>query len=466
MSSNQPIALIIDDEPDILQLLSITLGRMNIQTVRAETVKQALQHLSEQTFDLCLTDMRLPDGTGMDIISELQKISPQTPIAMLTAHGNMQMAIEALKLGAFDFVSKPIELPKLRELIQSALQLKKTQPKSKSTQQLIGDSLNMQQLRATIGKVARSQAPVAIFGESGTGKELVARLIHMNGPRHAEPFVPVNCGAIPSELMESELFGHMKGSFTGAINDKPGLFKAAQGGTLFLDEVADLPLHMQVKLLRAIQEKSVRPIGSSQEISCNVRVLCATHKNLGQMVTNGQFRQDLYYRLNVIEIMVPPLRSRKQDIPILTMALLRKINPQIIISPSALNKLEQYDFPGNVRELENILERATTLLDSNSLEADDLMFSSHTQTIINQKDLSLSLKEKENSTASSNASHSSASTPLYRGTLALDEFLEKIERDEITAALESCRWNKTAAAKQLGISFRAMRYKLQKLGLD
>ncbi len=463
MTSLTSIALIIDDEPDILQLLSITLGRMNIKAICASNVKEAKNQLNHQSFDLCLTDMKLPDGSGMDIISEIQNKSPETPVAVLTAHGNMKLAIKALKLGAFDFVSKPIELPKLRELIQSALRLKQSdiKPNKLATSKLIGDSSAMEKLRQTIIKVARSQAPVAIFGESGTGKELVARLIHSNGPRHDQPFVPVNCGAIPSELMESELFGHKKGSFSGAIADKPGLFQIAHGGTLFLDEVADLPLAMQVKLLRAIQEKAVRPVGSGEEVSCNVRILCATHNNLGEMVAEGKFRQDLYYRLNVIELLVPPLRARREDVPKLTMALLGKINEDVEISPSALKKLQTYNFPGNVRELENILERAITLIDSNTIHANDLNFPSYKNPQLSQTPEKTQIQLPESAETSINSSSVSA-----RGDLSLDEFLENIEKEEIVKALESTRWNKTAAAKLLGISFRAMRYKLQKLHLE
>ena len=312
--------LVIDDERDIRELLTITLGRMDLQVDAVGTVADARRALSERSYDLCFTDMRLPDGSGQEIIELIASTCPDTPVAMITAYGNVDAAVNALKAGAFDFVSKPVDIQMLRGLVRTALRLAEekrngsaTAKTGDSSERLIGDSPAMQQVRATIAKLARNQAPVYIAGESGVGKELVARLIHEQGPRASGPFVPVNCGAIPSELMESEFFGHRKGSFTGAGADKEGLFQVAQGGTLFLDEVAELPLHMQVKLLRAIQEKAVRPIGGRDEIPVDVRILSATHKNLGQLVEQGQFRQDLFYRINVIELRVPPLRERRGD---------------------------------------------------------------------------------------------------------------------------------------------------------
>ncbi|HFB64251.1 MAG TPA: sigma-54-dependent Fis family transcriptional regulator [Aeromonadales bacterium] len=462
MTDPQPIVLIIDDEPDILQLLSITLNRMKLKTVTARDVKEANKRLVEQKYDFCLTDMRLPDGSGLDIIRTIQKGTPDTPVAVLTAHGNMDTAVKALKLGAFDYVSKPIELPKLRELVKSALKLKQNflPQQNQSKNNLIGSTPEMQQLQETIIKVSRSQAPVAIFGESGTGKELVARLIHQSGPRCDQQFVPVNCGAIPAELMESELFGHIKGSFTGAINDKEGLFQQAEGGTLFLDEVGELPLSLQVKLLRVIQEKSVRPVGGAKEISCNVRILSATHKNLSRLVQEGKFRQDLYYRLNVIELMVPSLRQRIDDIPELVTGLLKKINPEIQISQGAIDLLKEQDFPGNVRELENILERTIALIDGNTIRQQDLVFTNHHSDSNDNDSASLPVARQPE------AKITSETAVPKRDGIPLDKFVEEIEKKEIMQALEASRWNKTAAAKLLGMSFRSLRYKLQKFDLE
>ncbi len=458
--SQSPIALIVDDEPDILQLLGITLSRMNIKTHKAENLTQAYQALETKKFNICLTDMRLPDGDGIELISHIQSTHPDLPVALITAHGNMEIAIDAMKKGAFDFLSKPIDINALRNLVNSALKVNSQPQKQSATRstnkiktQLIGDTPIMKKLKQTILKLARSQAPVYIKGESGTGKELVAKLIHYKGPRADQAFVPVNCGAIPSELMESEFFGHVKGSFTGAIADKKGLFQQADGGTLFLDEVADLPLAMQVKLLRAIQEKSIRPVGSETEISINVRILSASHKNLLSLVEQDKFRQDLFYRINVIELDVPPLRNRTDDISSLTDYLLTKISANLSIekppiSNAAINALINHPFPGNIRELENILERAATLSFGE---------------LIDIEDLNLSAQQNDNI-----GSSTSKTTNQYsaRGNLSLDKFLENIEIAEIKKALEASEGNKTKAAKLLGISFRAMRYKLQKLDLE
>ncbi|MCC6561666.1 MAG: sigma-54-dependent Fis family transcriptional regulator, partial [Xanthomonadales bacterium] len=370
-------ALVIDDEPDIRELLVMTLTRMGLAVDTAATQAEAFARLSEHEYDLCFTDMRLPDGNGQDIIAHVARQHPQTPIAMITAFGNVDAAVNALKAGAFDFVSKPVDLAVLRRLVQTALKLgeqRKAETQG-SNEKLIGQSAAMQAVRQTIAKVARSQAPVYIRGESGTGKELVARMIHELGPRSAGPFVPVNCGAIPSELMESEFFGHKKGSFTGANTDKEGLFQAASGGTLFLDEVADLPMHMQVKLLRVIQEKAMRAVGSTAEVPIDVRILSATHRELSKLVEQGQFRQDLFYRINVIEVRVPPLRERAEDIPLLAERYLDRIAPEWGIerpqlSEAALKALMAYNFPGNVRELENILERALILSSGPTLTID------------------------------------------------------------------------------------------------
>jgi len=446
MSQRQKI-LIVDDEPDIRELLEITLGRMKLDTRSARNVKEAQDWLAREPFDLCLTDMRLPDGNGLELVQHIQKRHAQVPVAMITAFGSLDTAIHALKAGAFDFLTKPVDLGRLRELVGSALRLR-TAPLNENSidNRLLGTSPPMQALRKQIGKLARSQAPIYISGESGSGKELVARLIHEQGPRIDKPFVPVNCGAIPSELMESEFFGHRKGSFTGAHEDKPGLFQVANGGTLFLDEVADLPLAMQVKLLRAIQEKSVRPVGGQQEQVVDVRVLCATHKDLSIEVAAQRFRQDLYYRLNVIELRVPPLRERREDIEDIANNVLRRLaeqadQPAARLSPQALAALKGYRFPGNVRELENMLERAHTLCENDQINADDLRLAEP-------------------------ASPSEQDGPSLADIDNLEDYLESIERKLILQALEETRWNRTAAAQRLNLTFRSMRYRLKKLGLE
>ena len=369
--------LIIDDELDLRELLKLTLAKMHISAIAVETVSQAKVELKQQPFDLCLTDMRLPDGSGLDLVAYVQKHHPQLPIAVLTAYGNVELAVEALKLGAFDFLSKPVNLTRLRSLISNALSLPDAAHIDSMIDEplLLGESQHMRNIRQQITKVARSQAPMYISGESGTGKELAARSIHRQSPRAKNLFAPVNCGAIPSNLMESEFFGHLKGSFTGAVEDKMGLFQAASGGTLFLDEVADLPLDMQVKLLRAIQEKRVRPVGSESEVEVDVRLISATHKNLQDAVMEGTFRSDLFYRLNVIDIHMPSLRQRPEDIALLTEEFLKHLRSNgkaVKLSKSALDALRCYNFPGNVRELENILERAATLCENNRIEVSDL----------------------------------------------------------------------------------------------
>lgn len=459
-------ALLVDDEPDILELLAITLMRMGIETQQAHTLNEAHQLLKQQSFDLCLTDMHLPDGNGLDLVSFIQQDYPNTPVAVITAFGSIETAIEALKQGAFDFVSKPVELPRLRDMVQQALKIKtsaKIDDEVKETNsELLGQSKAIQRLRGQINKVARSQAPVYISGESGSGKELVARLIHELSPRTDAPFVPVNCGAIPSELMESEFFGHKKGSFTGAVSDKLGLFQSAQGGTLFLDEVADLPLHMQVKLLRAIQEKSIRPVGSQKEEPTDVRILSATHKDLAQEVESGNFRQDMFYRINVIEINVPSLRERQEDIALLADFFLEKLarnndTSAAQLSPSALAILQSYNFPGNVRELENTLERAYTLCENNVIDADDLQ--------LRPTDTSGSLAPAESASVAPIAEQPT-STPSTTENGSLDNYLEEIEKQAILKALEETRWNRTAAAEKLGISFRQIRHRLKKFGIE
>ncbi|HEY0962689.1 MAG TPA: sigma-54 dependent transcriptional regulator [Pseudomonadales bacterium] len=451
--------LIVDDEPDIRELLEITLSRMNLATQSAGDLATARRLLAAEPFNLCLTDMRLPDGDGLELVRDIQARYPHIPVAVITAHGSTETAIEALKSGAFDFVSKPVDLVKLRALVQSALKLSAApvavpNKASEATTRIVGSSRSMQALKAQIMKVARSQAPVFISGESGSGKELVARAIHMEGPRKDREFVAINCGAIPAELMESEFFGHRKGSFTGADQDKIGLFQAAHGGSLFLDEVADLPLHMQVKLLRAIQEKSIRPIGSQTEIAVDVRLISATHKSLAQELSRGTLRQDLYYRINVIEIHVPPLRERADDIPALADFILASIanahaQPKASLSPAALDVLQQHPFPGNVRELENLLLRACALADNAVIQPGDL------------PDLVGAVPFQPQVQRPSPPGTEAADEPF-----SLEKHLEKIEREAIEKALTESRWNRTAAARKLGMSFRSFRYRLKKLGLD
>lgn len=467
-------ALIVDDEPDIRELLEITLGRMNIDTASAEDVTSAKVLLEAQSFDFCLSDMNLPDGNGIELVQHINDHYPHVPVAMITAHGSMESAVEALKAGAFDFVSKPVKLDQLRNLVDTALNLKPLDGKSDiNAPSLLGEASAMKVLRKQISKLARSQAPIYISGESGSGKELVARSIHENGPHQDGPFVPVNCGAIPSELMESEFFGHTKGSFTGAVSDKEGLFQAANGGTLFLDEVADLPLPMQVKLLRGIQEKAIRPIGGQQEISVDVRILSATHKDLAKEVELGNFRQDLFYRINVIELSVPSLRERVDDIPILADSLLGRIAeeyemPAPKISSDALKMLQGYNFPGNVRELENILERAVTLCENDVITAEDLQLGGAALAPVTTEPLETKTEPQGGSSTESPtpSGEDARKLSLPEDEESLDSYLENIEKNVIVEALEATRWNKTAAAKNLGITFRALRYKLKKLGLE
>ena len=450
--------LIVDDEPDIREVLELTLGRMNLETRSASNIDEARHLLKDYKFDLCLTDMRLPDGNGIELVRHIQDEHPYLPVAVITAFGNMETAVAALKAGAFDFVSKPLDLNDLRTIVRSALRVGQAQVVKTTTavgseppetgtgvKKMLGESAAIEKVRTMIERLARGQAPVYIAGESGTGKELAARLIHELGPRADKPFVPVNCGAIPESLMESEFFGHKKGSFTGAVTDKDGLFKAADGGTLFLDEVGDLPLSMQVKLLRAIQEKSVRPVGAQSEFKVDVRILSATHKNLHDLVAQGKFRQDLYYRLNVIELVIPSLRERAEDIPLLAEALCRKLSENMGMKPPGLTldateALQRYAFAGNVRELENILERALTLCNGSEITVGDLQ-----------------LPQIEAARAEDGA---------FTDKESLDDYLERLERSAIEKALTKANQNKTAAAKLLGISFRALRYKLEKLGIE
>jgi len=442
--------LIVDDEPDIRELLEITLLRMGLETRSAEDYGSATRMLEEESFNLCLTDMKLPDGDGIELVEHIQRHYPNTPSAVITAHGSIDLAIQAMKSGAFDFVSKPVSLETLRNLVDKALTLpsspQQAQISGSDRYRIVGDSAPLQELKKAIAKFARSQAPVFIHGESGTGKELVARQIHMQGSRAGANFIAVNCGAIPSELMESELFGHLKGSFTGATSDSEGLFKAANGGTLFLDEIADLPLSMQVKLLRVIQEKSIRAVGAQQEQPIDVRIISASHKDLDAMVKNGEFRQDLYYRINVIGVSVPRLIEHADDIPQLVEFLIEKHNVQsgdrIAITDSALAALQAYSFPGNVRELENILERAMALCEDHCIEAADLQL------------------PQTGSDANANAEDAAEANPASLGAMTRD-----LEKEQIVDALQSHRWNQSATARALGLTLRQLRYRIEKLDL-
>lgn len=461
-------ALIVDDEPDIRELLEITLGRMNIDTEVAPDLRTARALLTAGDYDLCLTDLQLPDGNGLELVAEIAVDRPTLPVAVITAFGSMDAAIRALKCGAFDFVEKPVDLERLRQLVDTALRITPGTPSTAAGERLVGTSAVMDRLRAQIAKLARSQAPIYISGESGSGKEVAARLIHEQGPRREGAFVPVNCGAIPNELMESEFFGHIKGSFTGAQTDKEGLFKAATGGTLFLDEVADLPLAMQVKLLRAIQEKAVRSVGGHSEDAIDVRILSATHKDLAEEVSAGRFRQDLFYRLNVIELPIPSLRERPGDIDEHTTRILQRLATDYAgtsprISQRARDALAGYGFPGNVRELENILERAFTLCDNDCIEVQDLQLQSNGSAPAMV--MATAVDNGREPARSIGAIDLDWLPPLPQGQ-SIEDYLETIERVLIHRALESTRWNKTAAAKALGITFRALRYRLKKLDLE
>jgi two-component system, NtrC family, response regulator PilR len=437
----QPKVLVVDDEPDLLELLELTLSRMGLDTTRAESVNDALRLLDREPFDLCLTDMRLPDGEGLRVVEYITQKALDVPVAVITAFGSAENAVAALKAGAFDYLSKPVALEQLRALVKQALKVpEKVQPSA--SYQLLGDSPAMQLVRSMIDRLAKSQAPVFINGESGSGKELAARMIHLKGPRSELPFIAVNCGAIPENLMESEFFGYKKGAFTGAEGDRDGFFQAANGGTLFLDEVADLPLAMQVKLLRAIQEKKVRKVGATTEEPVDARIISATHKRLSTLVDNGEFRQDLYYRLHVIELAMPSLREMREDIPLIANAILIKLARSGVagLEPEAAVALERYPFPGNVRELENILERGLSLAaDSQHITAEDL----HLTPVADETDVNIPAGDK----------------------WPLQDYLDRVERQAINEALEKTRYNRTAAAKLLGITFRAMRYRMERLGI-
>ena len=438
----QPRVLLIDDEPDLLELLELTLSRMGLDTTRAESVSEAIRYVDSESFDLCLTDWRLPDGPGLKVVEHINQKGLDLPVAVITAYGSAENAVAALKAGAFDYLAKPVALEQLRALVKQALKVPEKAPPT-TGYRLLGESQAMMHVRDMIERLAKSQAPVFINGESGSGKELAARMIHAGGARAELPFVAVNCGAIPENLMESEFFGYRKGAFTGAETDRDGFFQAANGGTLFLDEVADLPLQMQVKLLRAIQEKKVRKVGATQEDAVDVRIISATHKKLSALVDAGEFRQDLYYRLHVIELAMPSLREMREDIPLIANAILERLSrggAQAKLDADAIAALERYPFPGNVRELENVLERGLSLAaDSHRISADDL----HLTPIAEESEYAVTAGDK----------------------WPLQDYLDRVERAAINEALEKTRYNRTAAAKLLGITFRAMRYRMERLGI-
>ena len=431
--------LLVDDEQDILELLELALSKMGLEADRASNVREALAKLATRHYDLCLTDMRMPDGDGLQVVQHIMQNNLDVPVAVITAHGNMENAVAALKAGAFDYLSKPVSLDQLRALVKSALKLPQSGPSG--DKMLLGHSPAMQKVRDLIKRVARSQAPVHISGESGSGKELAARLIVQSGARHDQPFVAVNCGAIPGNLMENEFFGYKKGAFTGADKDRDGFFQAAHGGTLFLDEVADLPLIMQVKLLRAIQEKRVRKIGATGEEAVDVRIISATHHDLAERVRQGGFRQDLYYRLSVIPIQMPALREMREDIPGIAQRTLERLrgNAEVCFSEKALLALQGYSFPGNVRELENIIERALALCMDGVIEEQDLLLVP--------------------------VEHCQPDNAALSSKYPLPKYLDHVERQALLEALEQTSFNRTAAAKLLGLTFRTMRYRMERLDI-
>jgi two-component system response regulator PilR (NtrC family) len=464
--AQQPLVLFVDDEEDLCTLMQMMLSRMGIETHVAYRIAQAKKMLSEHHYDVCFTDLNLPDGSGLELVEEISQQYPQLPVAVLTAYGNMDIAIAALKAGAFDFVSKPIKQTHLEQLLQKALN-NPVQPQASSEdaleqRMLIGQSAPIEQLRVTLKKIARSQAPVFITGESGTGKEVVANLVHRLSNRNEGPFIAINCGAIPSDLLESELFGHKKGSFTGATQDKQGLIQSAHGGSLFLDEIAELPLNMQVKLLRAVQEKAIRPIGSDTEIDVDFRVISASHQDLESLVQQGKFRQDLFFRIHVMDLVLPPLRERGQDILILAQHFIQKVCREWEIEVKALTTrakdflLAQY-YPGNVRELRNIIERAITLSDDDYIDVQHLQ-SAPLRRSVNTPVLSID----QMLTAPSELTLAPRKLPDE----GLELYLENIEKEILLNALNITHWNRTLAAKKLGMSFRSLRYRLKKFGLD
>jgi two-component system, NtrC family, response regulator PilR len=453
-----PRVLVIDDEPDLLMLMRLTLTKLGLEVVTADSYREGLAALDRGPYALCLTDMQLGDGTGIDILGAIQSKGIDLPCAVITAFGNADNAVAALKAGAFDYLAKPVSLDQLRTLVKSAIRVpeRAVGKAAASTQRdgespLVGESPSIANLRAMLARLAKTLTPVHIHGESGTGKELAARILHQSGPRAAGPFIAVNCGAIPENLMESEFFGYRKGSFTGADSDRDGFFQSASGGTLFLDEVADLPLTLQVKLLRAIQEKKVRKVGSSNEEEADVRILSATHKNLNELVASGKFRQDLFYRLNVLQVSMPSLREIRGDIPLIARRILGKLTgaDTNVLTDDAVVALSNYAFPGNVRELENVLERALALAESpDSITAADLR-----------------LTVDDNPVTRAAQSDASAGTGTLAGRVPLQDYLDRCERETLELSLAQTRGNRTQAAKLLGITFRSMRYRLERLGM-
>jgi len=476
--SRPPRVLVVDDEADLRELLELTLVGMGLDVDCVGSIGEAGSLLERQAYALCLTDMRLPDGDGLGLVATINRRCPQTPVAVITAYGSAENAVAALKAGAFDYLAKPVALDALRSLVRSAIQLPAQQPAARAMAapdpvwQLLGESAAMQDVRAQIQRLARSMAPVSIAGESGSGKELAARLIHLSGPRAAQPFVAVNCGAIPEALMEAEFFGHRKGAFTGADHDRDGFFQAASGGTLFLDEVADLPLAMQVKLLRAIQEKRVRKVGATVEEAVDVRIISATHQDLAQCVAAGRFRQDLYYRLNVIELKLPALRERLEDVPALAEAILARLARRAGMAQAprlasiTLRYLQSYRFPGNVRELENMLERALAFSNGEVVNVEDLGLKPAVSDV-DESERAEPAAEADPPPAAVHSAERRAVRVSEDGVPeSLPDYLDQVERDAIQRALDKTRYNRTAAARLLGITFRALRYRMQRLGLN
>ncbi len=485
-----PRVLVVDDEADLRELLELTLVGMGFDVDCAPDVGSALRQLESQVYALCLTDMRLPDGDGLQLVEAIGRRNAQTPVAVITAYGSAENAVAALKAGAFDYLAKPVALDALRTLVRAAIALPPASDTATRQQdpldyaaarRLLGDSAAMRAVRAQIQRLSRSMAPVAITGESGSGKELAARLIHETGPRAGRPFVAVNCGAIPEALMEAEFFGHRKGAFTGADQEREGFFQAASGGTLFLDEVADLPLAMQVKLLRAIQEKRVRKVGATLEEPVDTRIVSATHQDLAQCVAAGRFRQDLYYRLNVIELTLPPLRERSEDIPALAQAVLNGLARRSGLSePPRLSSitlayLQSYPFPGNVRELENLLERALAFCNGEVINVEDLGLRPGVAGSPGDERAESQPSAPAGPAAGAEGAGGAAPMPAERRPVRISEegipdslpdYLDQLEREAIQRTLEKTRFNRTAAARQLGITFRALRYRMQRLGLS
>lgn len=459
-----PRVLVVDDEPDLLTLMQLTLTKLGLEVITADSRQSAIAALDNQSYSLCLTDMNLGDGTGLDVLAAIAERGLDLPCAVITAFGNADNAVAALKAGAFDYLAKPVSLDQLRTLVKSAIKVPErraspptgaspsTTALNGSIPTLVGESAAIEALRALLAKLANTHTATHVHGESGTGKELAARILHSNGPRAAGPFVAVNCGAIPENLMESEFFGYRKGAFTGAETDRDGFFQAATGGTLFLDEVADLPLSLQVKLLRAIQEKRVRKVGNTTEDAIDVRIVSATHKNLTALVQSGLFRQDLFYRLNVLQVEMPALREIASDIPVIASRTLARItgHSSAMLSSDASKALMRYSFPGNVRELENVLERAVALAENPAL--------------IEASDLRLTVEDHPVTQAA--ASGASAEGGTLAGRTPLQDFLDHSERETLELALAQTRGNRTQAAKLLGITFRSMRYRLERLGME